>query len=370
MNKIFRKYIKIIGSPKIFVFTVIWLMILVFVGTLVQRDIGLYAAQQKYFSSWFLFFELIPLPSGKLTMSIIFINLICYFFKPYIFNKNKIGITIVHSGVIMMLLGSALTSIFSNEGNIVIDEGMQSNFYENYYLKEFAVVNTSDDNQDFFTVFNNQTLEKGSLLSHKSIPFNIEILDYYENCKPARRVYLGEEEYKGMSKNFFLQEIDSEKEYEKNISGIIYRVSGTEGQDGIYINYIGQPITQTLRVDEEDYFLILRRERTYLPFSLELIDFKKVLHPGTNIAKSYSSSINLIENEFSRKVLIQMNEPLRHRGYTFYQASFIEDGPKETTVLATVKNHGRLFPYISTIIMCLGLLYHMLFMLSKRVKNR
>ena len=61
-----------------------------------------------------------------------------------------------------------------------------------------------------------------------------------------------------------------------------------------------------------------------------------------------------------------MNEPLRHQGYTFYQASFIENGLKQTTVLATVKNHGRLFPYISTIIMCIGILYHMLFMVSKR----
>ena len=35
-----------------------------------------------------------------------------------------------------------------------------------------------------------------------------------------------------MAKNFFLQEIDSEKEYEQNISGIIYKVSGTKQEDG------------------------------------------------------------------------------------------------------------------------------------------
>ena len=93
------------------------------------------------------------------------------------------------------------------------------------------------------------------------------------------------------------------------------------------------------------------------------------MHPGTNIAKSYSSDIYLKENDISRKVLIQMNEPLRHRGYTFYQASFVEEGLKQTSVLATVKNHGRLFPYISTIIMCIGLLFHMFLMLFKRIKT-
>ena len=95
------------------------------------------------------------------------------------------------------------------------------------------------------------------------------------------------------------------------------------------------------------------------------------MHPGTNIAKSYSSRVNLIDDIISRKVLIQMNEPLRYRGYTFYQASFIEGQETDTSVLATVKNHGRLFPYISTIIMCIGLLVHMLFMVSNKIqKNR
>ena len=64
-----------------------------------------------------------------------------------------------------------------------------------------------------------------------------------------------------------------------------------------------------------------------------------------------------------------MNEPLRHYDYTFYQASFIEDGDQQTTVLATVKNYGRMFPYISSIIMCIGILLHMLVMLSKKNKK-
>ena len=92
------------------------------------------------------------------------------------------------------------------------------------------------------------------------------------------------------------------------------------------------------------------------------------MYPGTNIAKSFSSLVNLIEEINQEKVLISMNEPLRHRGYTFYQASFIEDGPKQTTVLATVKNHGRLFPYISTIIMSIGILYQYAFNVSKKEK--
>ena len=139
-----------------------------------------------------------------------------------------------------------------------------------------------------------------------------------------------------------------------------------EEVDGIYIGFLGQPITQNIQVDNVDYSLILRRHRAYLPFKLKLNNFNKEMHPGTNIAKSYSSDIFLIENNIQRKVLIQMNEPLRHKGYTFYQASFIDGDLIQTTVLAVVKNYGRLFPYISSIIMCLGILIHLLLRANKK----
>ena len=174
-----------------------------------------------------------------------------------------------------------------------------------------------------------------------------------------------------MAKNFYLEKKKNEIDYEKNIPGMVFQIidSNTD-QDGIYITYMGQPITQKINVDDTEYMLILRRARTYLPFQIELLDFKKVLHPGTNIAKSYSSEINLIDDDVFRKVLIQMNEPLRYKGYTFYQASFIEDDSGQTSVLAAVKNYGRIFPYVSTIIMCIGLLFHMFVMLSKRFKRK
>ena len=54
------------------------LRLLVVLGTLAQADIGLYESQQKYFSSWFLLLWLIPVPGGRLTLLIMFINLFCY----------------------------------------------------------------------------------------------------------------------------------------------------------------------------------------------------------------------------------------------------------------------------------------------------
>jgi len=65
-----------------------------------------------------------------------------------------------------------------------------------------------------------------------------------------------------------------------------------------------------------------------------------------------------------------MNEPLRYKGYTFYQASFSQSESGETSILAVVKNYGRLFPYISSIIMSIGLLIHLLIKLPKLIRKR
>ncbi len=46
-----KQVIKILKTPKIFVFTMIWMMILVVLGTLAQKEMGLFEVQEKYFSS-------------------------------------------------------------------------------------------------------------------------------------------------------------------------------------------------------------------------------------------------------------------------------------------------------------------------------
>jgi len=362
-----------VGNPKVFVFLIIWLMILVFFGTLAQRNEGLYLVQLDYFSSWLKWFGPIPTPSAKLTMLVMFINLSGFFFRPNILKLQKIGITITHAGIMLMLIGSGLTSLFSIEGSMIIDEGKKTNFFDNYYVKEFVIINKTNTDFDDYIIFDENLLHKNSFLESLDLPFKIEVLDYYVNCNPIRKPdnQMNNDFYKGMARNFYLQEIPSEKEYEKNRPGIIYEIiaSGDIDIDGIYILFMGQPVPQVLNVENSHFEFKLRPYRIYLPFEIELIDFKKEMHPGTDVAKSYSSEINLIEDGVSRKSLIEMNAPLRHYDYTFYQASFIEENEIQTTVLATVKNYGRIFPYVSTVIMCIGILLHMLIMVSRRFKK-
>ena len=407
--------VKFLSSPNIFVFAIAWMIVLVIVGTIDQANIGLYEAQQKYFSpkpdfkiyfgfipapaGLITYFGFIPVPSGKFLMLIISINLSFYFTRPNIFKLSKIGITITHAGALLLLIGAGITAYYSQEGRMPIEEGKINNYFEDYYEKELAIINTSNIEYDEYTIFNQSVLEHGNLLSNnQTIPFKIKVHEFHKNCEYRYQVFPNNG-YRGAGKFFNIEKKKSEKESEQNQACIEFEISGLDiKNNGVYIAYQGPLITnlndqipnneeiveQFVMYNDSKFYLDLRNTRTFLPFKIELIDFKKTIHPNTEIAKSFSSDINLIEDSISRGVLIKMNEPLRHNGYTFYQASFQDSGPytyndsyyydtkfwKDRTVLAVVKNYGRLFPYISSIIMCIGILIHLLLKIPRKKNEK
>ena len=362
MNKI----ISYLSSPKIFLCIIFWLMVLVIFGTLAQADIGLYESQQKYFSSWIMWVWYIPLPGGRLTLLVMFINLFSFILKPSFWSLKKIGIITIHCGVLLLLIGGGITAWFSSEGMMSIDEKKSSNFIFNPYNKELVITDTNNPDYDSVIVINDKLLEKKGIIESSKIPFTIEVLDYFINCTTVLRDEPNLN-YKGLAQRFSLLKIDNEKEREMNYTGITFKISNSKNKltDGIYSLLLEQSTPQKININGQEFILSLRRERTYLPFTLELIDFKKEIHPGTDIAKSFSSKINLHDKDINRSVIIEMNAPLRYQNYTFYQSAFRENPNSETTILSVVKNYGRLFPYISTIIMSLGLLLHMILRLPK-----
>lgn len=367
-----KQLIKFISSPKVFSYTVVWLIVIVFFGTIAQKDVGLYASQVKYFSSYyFLFAGFLPLPGGRITIIIMTVNLASSLFKKNLWKMKKLGIIIVHIGGLLLLIGGGITAKFSAEGNMVIGEGERSNHVDDYHDMELAFVNTSLEDSLEYTIFDAPLLGEGKRIKYDKLGIQIDIIDHIKNVRIESRISPADSIYKGFLNDFVIIPKQPDKENTQNRPGLIFKIEGTGKEtDGIYGAFLGQRVPDTFEIGGELFFTEFRRKRTYLPFAIELLDFKKVMHPGTNVAKSFSSEVNLIENKIPRRVLIQMNEPLRHRGYTFYQASFVDGLDKETTVLATVKNYGRMFPYISSIIMSIGLLIHLLINLPKMLKKR
>ena len=144
-------------------------MVLVTVGTVSQKYVGLYASQQKYFSSYFFLFGPLPLPGGRIVLSLMLVNLISMLFKQNLWKMKKIGVIVVHLGGIMLLVGAGLTAIFSTEGSMVIEEGSKSNTVDDYHITELAIINISDQTNN--TCLPNMEpfcTPRGTYKSHKS----------------------------------------------------------------------------------------------------------------------------------------------------------------------------------------------------------
>ncbi|HMB95223.1 MAG TPA: cytochrome c biogenesis protein CcsA, partial [Tepidisphaeraceae bacterium] len=115
---------------------------------------------------------------------------------------------------------------------------------------------------------------------------------------------------------------------------------------------------QVVEVDGKTYWLQLRFRREYKPYTVQLLNFSHDRYLGTDVPKNFASDIRLIDpsRNVDRQVKIWMNHPLRYAGETFYQASF-KPGDR-TTILQVVHNPGWLIPYISCVMVGLGLLVH------------
>ena len=113
------------------------------------------------------------------------------------------------------------------------------------------------------------------------------------------------------------------------------------------------------------YRIAYDSDRKPLGFSLKLVDFQRGFDPGTEKASRFSSDVLLTDKAAGineKPIHISMNEPLTHKGYTFYQSSFIrEEDPRtgrETgrvqSVFQVGKNPGRAVMYLGCLLVVLG----------------
>ncbi len=106
-------------------------------------------------------------------------------------------------------------------------------------------------------------------------------------------------------------------------------------------------------VDKQAYVLTFRDRTIDLDFTLTLKKFILGKYQGTQRAASYASDV-LIDDKIA--INISMNEPLKYKGFTFYQASFEKDnfGRPVASILSVNKDPGRALKYIGSLLIVLG----------------
>ncbi|HXF09467.1 MAG TPA: cytochrome c biogenesis protein ResB [Desulfuromonadaceae bacterium] len=354
--------------------------ILVFWGTVAQVHLGLYKAQNEFFRSFFIYGQAgdlkVPIfPGGYLIGSVLLLNLLVAHARYYKPGKRKIGIILIHFGIVLLLVGQMLTDALSIESQMHLRIGETRNFSEADRAFELAVIDTSGKDTDQVVAIPARRLaHSDEFTDPKLLPFTLRIKTYYANSSLMEQPMAGYEKPKitaGLGSNVYWREMPRETEMNRvDVPSALIEIATPHGSPGTFLvsGFVERP--QAFQLDGRTYQMILRPQRFYKPFSIHLVEFHHDVYPGTDIPKNFSSRVRLqnLQTKEDREVLIYMNNPLRYGGETFYQASY--DPDDGGSVLQDVRNPGWLTPYFSCVLVAVGLVWQFLSSLIPFLKRR
>ena len=342
-------------------------MVLVFWGTLAQVDLGLYKAQNEFFRSLFIYWGpktaswKIPIfPGGYLVGALLLINLVTAHFERFHFSRAKIGIWMVHVGLILLLLGQLLTDMLSRESMLHLREGQAKNYSESNRQCELAVVDTTDPDTDKVVAIPQSRLKDNSQIGHTELPFILRVKQFFPNSVLDNRPPNATEPppaTQGIGPEVVLKPLPRVTDMDhRDVPTAVVEIMSPQGTSlGTWLvsEYIDRP--QNFTFNNRSYEMSMRLQRFYKPFSIRLLEFHHDIYPGTDIPKNFSSRVQLQRPDTgeNREVLIYMNNPLRYDGETFYQADWDKDD--HGSILQVVHNPSWLTPYFSCVLVGAGL---------------
>ena len=374
------KFFKPIASLKLTIICLACALVLITVGTLDQVNIGIFEAQNRYFKSFFLYFPLpgtdlkIPWFFGGYTIGgILLINLIAAHVARFKFTWKKAGIVVLHSGLILLLIGQLLTSLFQVESQMRLDQGEARNYSESFYHDELAIIDSSASDSDQVISIPDSKLRKGNRVNLPLDSLEVALGDYYPNSALINPSQLPSSDYPHLKLGPMAVAVPVAKTYkqdERNMPAASVSVFQNGKSVGAWNLAGGFPRPITFQAGGKSYQIVLRPKRYYKPFFVRLDEFRHDRYAGTDIAKNFSSRVRLIDQNKhqDRESLIFMNHPLRYAGLTFYQAGF--DNNDHTTILQVVKNPSWLIPYVSCALMALGMIVQFGMHLTSFVRRR
>lgn len=336
--RIIKKWLDLAVSPQLLLYLLPYMMFLLIAGTVAQKYVGLFTATKIFFTSFVFWVGFIPLPGGATALALLFVNLAAYFITKSKWSVQTFGSSLTHLGVIVLLLGGVVTLIDKQEGFIILRDGKTADAFYGYHTRYFDI----EKNGRLIWRSDVGDLKTGQLLHLRDFPSPLRIETLYTNSM--------------LDETGKLQEIPAQKDEETNQAGM--KFSFTQNGKTISKTTTEFLAEQPILKDKKDtYHFILKRASVRLPFKLEMQKLTQELYPGVDTAKSYETRFNVIEADHTWPAHVSMNDPLRYKGYTFYQASVLTlPNGEQASVLNAVKDAGWFFPYAATALVSIGLL--------------
>jgi hypothetical protein len=383
-----------LSSLKLTIACLAMLMVLVVACTLAQVRLGTLGATQAYIHSFFVYWDVpgsewsIPVfPGGALVGLILIFNLVAAQVTRLQLHWRKAGLWLLHLGLIVLFGGEFVSGMFQKEMQLPIEQGETRNYVESPRDVELAMVDTTAADHDDSYGIPESKLEAGETVAVPGTPISFKVHRYLRNAELLRAGpgAAPSGATAGIGPQVSLRELAaaSNDDQVDQRAAVVEPIAGGKSYGKWLVSTaLGAP--QSFVHEGHTYALSMRFAREYLPYSLTLEKFSHDVYPGTDIPKNFSSLVHLSDAEEralpatggarqrgasgGRDVLISMNQPLRHAGKAFYQASF---GKGDTlSILQVVENPGWLLPYVSCALVGAGLLLHFALSLGRGIRRR
>ncbi|MEO8054721.1 MAG: cytochrome c biogenesis protein CcsA, partial [Acidobacteriota bacterium] len=93
-----------------------------------------------------------------------------------------------------------------------------------------------------------------------------------------------------------------------------------------------------------------------LPFAIRLDAFELDTYPGTGMPMQYRSRVRVVAGSSETPGIIEMNKPLSHGGYSFFQSSYrIEEG-RRATILSVSHDPGQPIVFVGYTLLVAGMI--------------
>lgn len=360
-----ERVLEVLGGYGLACTILLLLFLLTFLGTLEQTESGLFEVQKRYFESLFLVHWVadkipIPLPGVFLLLIALTVNLVLGGLVRIRKSRHTAGVIVIHVGILMMLAAGFVKTYFSVDGHLTLFEHDASDEFVSYHEWEVAVWDASQrrDVQEFVISEDrfrglDPAGERTVSIQDPALPLRLTFSRFVENAEVLPASVAGERQ--PAVDGFAVRELKAEKENEQNLAALYVKAEG--GAEGILWGRARYP--WLVEAGGKTWAVDLRRKRFKLPFTIVLDEFAHEMHPGTGMAKAFRSNVTKLEGGSTQHILIEMNEPLRHEGYTLFQASWgpanARPGDPLFSTFAVVRNPSDYWPLYSCIVVTVGL---------------
>ena len=370
----------VLTSLKLTIVCLAVLMVLVVACTLAQVSLGTWGAVEVYMRSWLVWSRLpgtslsFPVfPGGALVGLVLMFNLVAAQLRRLELSWKKAGLWIVHAGLILLFVGEFITGVYQVDTRLAVEVGQTVNFVESPREHELVVTDVTDPAADEVYGVPEGLLARADEVKLPGTPVTLKVRRFFRNADlrgrgPADPPSLATA---GVGPGVSVVEappVSSDEEINRTTAFVEPVADGRSYGTWLVSNVLGAP--QSFTHEGRTYQLAMRARRWYLPYTVTLKEFRHDVYEGTQIPKNFSSLVQLRDpvRKEDREVLIYMNQPLRYDGKAFYQASF---GKGDTlSILQVVENPGWLLPYISCILVGIGLIVHFGIALRRGLRRR